>query len=215
MNKQLYMRKLTMHTFLSIKLFMPRAIMIVTCALTASQSTNFALAAPIKSTSLEVFRDTEPPMWEVSVHCEGESKPRVMTKALDSEQWCSNDITGLCDENKFSLSQQLCDNSVNQSVSDFSKGNTAADNDLKVESDTLRKHNDLIGTAEYKEAAKSVNINNGNIQTSAAPANTAIYRNNLLKEQIQIEEQRILIQQKRLELRNLELSLRKRQLSSN
>jgi len=177
---------------------------------------SYASAAAIKSTSLEIFRDSQTPFWEVSISCEGASEPRIMMKLINGTQWCSTDITTLCNENKFSLSQQLCDNEFFQRVSDFKNGeplkssvnNTQSQGDKKAVEQIHQTPK--VGIKENKST-----VSNQNSPVSALSAQDEIDRDSLLKEKMQIEEQRILIQQKRLELRRLELSLKKQQLSSS
>jgi len=177
---------------------------------------SLASAAAIKSTSLEVFKDAQPPFWEVSISCEGVAKPRIMTRLLDSKFWCSTEIDKLCDENKFSLSQQLCDNNFDKRVSDFLNGKPLeerTEKNLNKDGKTPTQETGKVKNLDSKESVKTIK-NNGNPKKITAIKNNVVDRDSLIKEQIQIEEQRILIQQKRIELRRLELSLQKRKLNS-
>lgn len=168
-----------------------------------------ASAAPVKTISLEVFKDTEIPFWEVSVSCENVATPRTMNKALDGVKWCSSEITSMCDENKFSLSRQLCSDNFSQQLVDFKNGKP-----LSLPIDTASAKSEPTTTAKAPENAKpKVEPKKPNELSSGVEAVAS--RDNLLKEQMQIEEQRILIQQKRLELRRRELALQKRQLSAS
>jgi len=167
-----------------------------TLAMTTVLLQSMAFAAPVESTSLEVFKDTETPYWEVSVNCSGLDTPRTMTKGIEAKEWCSSEVISLCNENKFLLSQQLCDNDVSQHVS-------SSTSDVALETQQENEL-DLVSASVNKESAKAVKVDTKNTNTTQK-----IDRDSLIREQIQIEEQRILIEQKRLELRRLELALEK------
>ncbi len=171
-----------------------------------------ASAAPVKTISLEVFKDAETPFWEVSVSCENIATPRTMNKALDGVKWCSSEITALCDENKFSLSRQLCSDNYDQLLVDFQNGKPLSlpvvTANVEAEPTTTAKAPADVQSSKPKaESQKSNDLSNDGEAIAS--------RDNLLKEQMQIEEQRILIQQKRLELRRRELALQKRQLGAS
>jgi len=168
--------------------------------LTVLLTPSLAMAAPVKSMSLEVFKDGAERSWEVSVNCESIDKPRLMSRPIDQDKWCSNDVKNLCDKNKFSLSRQLCDDNFGQQVA-ISK-NAEPTDQVKI---------DEVAVEVEKSPAKIVRSANKAIDTSTRVAS----REDLLKEQMQIEEQRILIQQKQIELRRRELSLQKRQLNAS
>ena len=171
-----------------------------TLAMTTVLLQSMAFAAPVESTSLEVFKDTETPYWEVSVNCSGLDTPRTMTKGIEAKEWCSSEVISLCNENKFLLSQQLCDNDASQHVSS-STSDVALDEPLETQQENEL---DLVSASVNKESAKAVKVDTKNTNTTQK-----IDRDSLIREQIQIEEQRILIEQKRLELRRLELALEK------
>lgn len=173
------------------------------------------LAAPVDSMSLEIFKDGPQRFWEVSVKCEGQTQPRVMLRPVDNDQWCSSEIGSLCDKNKFSLSRQLCSDNFSQQVANFKDGkpvsivsaedvNIAPIVDAEVEPEPLQ--NDVTKAP--------INIET-QVSTPSRVPNQLVSKENLLKEQMQIEEQRILIEQKRLELRRKQLELQKRQLSAS
>lgn len=167
---------------------------------------NLVSAAPVKSISLEVFKDGAERFWEVSVNCEGLNQPRLMRHPIEDGQWCSNDIKNLCDKNKFSLSRKLCDDNFNQQVVNFQNSplSTQANNGSVV-SKIEKKPVEEIGKVAKTKTPSAIQVNRGQV---ASPEN-------LLKEKMQIEEQRILIEQKRLELRRRELSLQKQQLNGS
>ncbi len=161
---------------------------------------NFVMAAPVESMSLEVFKDGTERSWEVSVNCESIDQPRLMSRPIDQDKWCSNEFKNLCDKNKFSLSRQLCDDNFGQQVAN-------SENDEPSDQAKI----DEASVEVEKSPAKIVRSANKAIDTSTPVAS----REDLLKEQMQIEEQRILIQQKQIELRRRELSLQKRQLNAS
>jgi len=175
-----------------------------------------ASASPVKTISLEVFKDAKVPFWEVSVSCENVTSPRTMSKAIDGSQWCSTDIASMCNDNKFSLSRQLCNDNFSQQIVDFKNGKPLSQPDAETATIATKANNEnapaeLVSTTQKTGAKEQAKIaNNANSDDDVVTG-----RNNLLKEQMQIEEQRILIQQKRLELRRRELALQKRQLSAS
>ncbi len=177
------------------------------------------LAAPVDSMSLEIFKDGPQRFWEVSVKCEGQTQPRVMLRPVDNDQWCSSEIGSLCDKNKFSLSRQLCSDNFSQQVANFKDGKpvsiVSAENvniapivDAEVEPEPLQ--NEV--TNDVTKAPINIETQ---VSTPSRVPNQLVSKENLLKEQMQIEEQRILIEQKRLELRRKQLELQKRQLSAS
>ena len=158
-------------------------------------------AAGVESISLETFKDGDERTWEVNVKCNSEVEPRIMRRAVGSDEWCSADIVNMCDKNKFSLSQQLCDDNfaqrlVNSQNSDSSQSNSVE----RLGEQTSEQASTLLAG---QGLAKS--------DSTAEP----VSRSDLIKEQMQIEEQRILIEQKRLELRRQELSLQRQQLEKD
>lgn len=170
-----------------------------------------ASAAPVKTISLEVFKDAETPFWEVAVSCENVATPRTMVKALDGVKWCSSEILSMCDENKFSLSRQLCNDNFEQQLVDFKNGKPLSQPAVvaNIEPEPTIAKVPVEANSEKPKAESQT-------PKSLSSAGEAVAsRDNLLKEQMQIEEQRILIQQKRLELRRRELALQKRQLSAS
>jgi hypothetical protein len=165
--------------------------------------------------SLEVFKDGPQRVWEVSVKCEGLEQARIMLRPVDNDQWCSDQIGSLCDKNKFSLSRQLCSDDFSQQLTNFKLGkpvsivNTDPTNvkpvvEVNVGSERLEKMD--------AKAPKNVETQ---VSTPSPAPNLLVGKENLLKEQMQIEEQRILIEQKRLELRRKQLELQKRQLNAS
>lgn len=174
-----------------------------------------ASAAPVKSMSLEVFKDTETPFWEVSVSCENVATPRTMNKALDGVKWCSSEITAMCDENKFSLSRQLCGDNYDQQLADFKSGKPLSlEAPIETTANVEAEPTPTLKTPTVVENTKP-KVESQTREELSSAGEAVASRDNLLKEQMQIEEQRILIQQKRLELRRRELALQKRQLSAS
>lgn len=194
-----------------MKLRLPKLLPFAAIAMIASTPLVVS-AAPVKSISLEVFQDSETPFWEVSVSCENLSTPRTMSKAIDGALWCSSEIAALCDENKFSLSRQLCSDNFDQQLVDFKNGKP-----LSLSAATASVESEPKIPLETPESANSAQpkVELEKLNEPSIDAKSVASRDNLLKEQIQIEEQRILIQQKRLELRRRELALQKRQLSAS
>jgi len=175
---------------------------------------NAIIAAPVNSTSLEIFKDAESPFWEVSVNCENAQNPRIITKDIQEDQWCSSDISTLCDSNKFLLSQKLCSDNFDQIAKAVKDGKPLEE--LRLENEAPKPP---ASSEKQVSSISNENVNNkkssSKVVKKVEPASPrSVIRENLIKEQIQIEEQRILIQQKRLELQRLELSLQKRQLDS-
>ncbi|MBL4671159.1 MAG: hypothetical protein JKX81_02775 [Arenicella sp.] len=200
-------------------------------------------AASVDSMSLDVFKDGPQRVWEVSVKCVGLTQPRVMHRPLDSDQWCSSDIGSLCDKNKFSLSRQLCSDNFSQQVTDFKSGmpvsivkadpidsnpiaevepaeKVAAKALINVEPTALvNVDSKTLVNVEPKTPSTSKAANGNDVGAQASTPSKIpkqlVSKENLLKEQMQIEEQRILIEQKRLELRRKQLELQKRQLNAS
>jgi hypothetical protein len=172
-------------------------------------------AAPVDSMSLEVFKDGPQRFWEVSVVCEGQIHPRLMLRPVDKDQWCSSEIGSLCDENKFSLSRQLCSDNFNQQLVNHKEGRPV----LTVKADPIDINPDIGDNVDTKqlEPLATTPTTNSPVNAGTPPSTSTIApiqvvsKENLLKEQMQIEEQRILIEQKRLELRRKQLELQKRQ----
>lgn len=178
--------------------------------LVASCSTSNAEAAAVESMSLETFKDGPQRFWEVAVSCEGASQVRLMRRPVDGDQWCSGSLPTLCDQNKFSLSRQLCN--YEQVAKPQDKARTP---DLGNETD--------LSTLQARQSAPGSKGNKGTIPPITQPTATptlelapsqAVNREELRKEQMQIEEQRILIDQKRLEIRRRELQLQRIQLEA-
>ncbi|MFT4634977.1 MAG: hypothetical protein ACI854_001281 [Arenicella sp.] len=96
--------------------------LILISSLGLSALPNATLAAPVKSMSLEVFKDGPQRLWEVVVDCEAAVQARVMVRPIRNGQWCSFDIKTLCDKNKFSLSSQLCSNDFSRQLINFKSG---------------------------------------------------------------------------------------------
>lgn len=194
-----------------MKLGLLSSVSVIAIAMFASLPL-IASAAPVKTISLEVFKDVETPFWEVSVSCDNLASPRTMNKALDGVKWCSSEIKSMCDENKFSLSRQLCSDSFSQQLANIQNGKS-----LSQPVVTTSAEPEAVATDKAPAIVKNAEPTTGLKKRNKAASDDGIVasRNNLLKEQVQIEEQRILIQQKRLELRRRELTLQKRQLSAS
>lgn len=198
-----------------------RLISIVTLSLLLGFS-NATFAVPVKSLSLEVFKDGQQRFWEVSVNCESLTQPRVMLRPVDKDQWCSSEIATLCNKNKFSLSRQLCSDNFEQQLANFQRGesvSTVEADPIAVKPAVETAIEAVTGTVDSK-AESATTVSTDRVAKLAASDSTIgqgqlASRENLVKEQMQIEEQRILIQQKRLELRRKELELQKRQLNAS
>lgn len=160
----------------------------------ASCCASLVEAAPVESMSLETFKDGPQRFWEVSVRCEAESQVRLMRRPVDEDQWCSSALATLCDKNKFSLSRQLCSDSYNAQIA--------------KPQDNLRT-SDLSTEDKMLAATQTMTP-----PTSELAPSMAASREDLRKEQMQIEEQRILIDLKRLEIRRRELQLLRIQLEA-
>jgi hypothetical protein len=197
-----------------------KIIFLILTAIIAFQSTSFA--APVKSMSLEVFKDGQQRFWEVSVVCQGITQPRVMLRPVDKDQWCSSEIGTLCDKNKFSLSRQICADDFSQQLANFNSGQPVslikADPVAvkSVDKDVAKKVVESAASQVNPKAAKETTIApTAEVKVPAGQSTNVASKENLLKEQMQIEEQRILIEQKRLELRRKQLELQKRQLNAS
>ncbi len=148
--------------------------------------------AEVKSMSLEQFRNVgQDRYWEVAVSCSNGSSEQLMRRTVgEGNKWCSANDTSLCDDSKFALSRKMC-------------GGTLA----VVNEESKEKI-----TASSQTANKAAEANAVSANTFAS--NKETLRTELLKEQVQVEEQRIQIEQKRLELVKSELALKK-QLEQN
>jgi hypothetical protein len=202
---------------------MKRPLKIIFLALSAIVSFQSAtFAAPVKTMSLEVFKDGPQRFWEVSVVCQGVTQPRVMLRPVDKDQWCSSEIGTLCDKNKFSLSRQICADDFSQQLANFNSGQAVWL--IKVDPVAVVPVDKDVARIVVEPATSQVNSTMAK-ETTIAPATevkvlagqptNVATKENLLKEQMQIEEQRILIEQKRLELRRKQIELQKRQLNAS
>ena len=117
---------------------------------------------------------------EVSVRCDGDENSRAMRKKMrHGSNWCSVEVDGFCNKNKFSLARQICSHDQ-QSYLALSRVSSDDTNSVK----TVKTSEEQAKERQEKKTA-------------------------LIKEQMLIEEQRIQIEQRRLELVRQELSLRK------
>lgn len=175
-------------------------ICMIACIATAGISD--VNAASVAKMSLEKFVDVASPYWHVDVTCSDRSDLRAMHRPIENEAWCAADAKELCDNNKYTLSTKLCDDSLaNNTVLASNAGKTQAAIKPDLDSDSIVK----ISDSPLSKTANKPNV-------SVAKKVT---REDLLNEQVQIEEQRILIGQKKLELRRQELALQKRQLNNS
>lgn len=172
-------------------------------------------AASVDSISLEVFKDGPQRFWEVSVKCKGLTQPRVMLRRVDSDQWCSSEISNVCNGNKFSLSRQLCRDDFSQQIANF-KGGMSASIAKADQIDAKPAAEDSVESEQLENPVTNAptNVETPNSTSTEVP-NQLVSKEDLQKEQMQIEEQRILIEQKRLELRRKQLELQKRQLNAS
>lgn len=140
-----------------------------------------ASMAEVKSMSLGKFKDVDGRRyWEVAVTCKGEPNEKLIRRSIGQRTpWCSVDDASLCDRTKSNLSKKIC------------TSNTIAEATPAAAS---------TSPAEEIEPAE---------QSTALSATDEARKTELLREQVQIEEQRILIEQKRLELIQDELALKK------
>jgi len=190
-----------------------KLVLIILPAMLSFPMTTFAV--PVDSISLEVFKDGPQRFWEVSVKCEGLTQARVMLRRVDSNQWCSSEIGSLCNENKFSLSRQLCSDDFSEQVANFKEARpTPIANVAPIDAKPVIEAKVRSERMEKPVTSAPTNID-APVSTSTAVPNQLVSKENLLKEQMQIEEQRILIEQKRLELRRKQLELHKRQLNAS
>ncbi|WP_147251052.1 hypothetical protein [Arenicella xantha] len=170
-------------------------------ALVASNGAN----AAVDSMSLESFIEADAPYWEVSVVCENVDTPKLMRKPIAGNQWCSVESPSMCDENKYSISRQMCDDSSASAVADEAENSSAAAAPKATEQVSSEPAPAPVAadtTAPVEQSPKE--------SVSTEPPTRA----ELMREQLQIEEQRILIEQKRLELQGLELELKKQNMGT-
>ena len=121
-----------------------------------------------------------------------------------NKQWCSTADSSLCDENKFTLSRLMCgsDEIVEATTEAQGTGEQAEPSGSEPQEESAQ-----VATATESEAEPEL------AEAPAPGIDVEALRTNLLKEQVQIEEQRILLEEKRIELAQRELEL-KRQLSN-
>jgi hypothetical protein len=177
-----------------------------------------SFAAPVKSISLEVFKDGQQRFWGVSVACDGINQPRTMFRPVDKDQWCSSEIASLCDKNKFSLSRQMCADDFSQQLTNFRSGQAVTF--VKTDPVEVKPVDKVVAeviepTAATVEPKATVAATDLNVKALATSLSKVASKESLLNEQMQIEEQRILIEQKRLELRRKQIELQKRQLNAS
>lgn len=159
---------------------------------------NIGLAnAEVSSMSLESFNGSgDVKYWEVSVQCAGDPQERLMRRVVGKgNPWCSSDNTDLCNESKFALSGAICGANTAVAV-------------LKEETQVLDSADDVVQSAQGDESELAAQASQIALDMALDPTKEA-RRTALLREQVQIEEQRILIEQKRLELMQTELKLKR------
>lgn len=161
-------------------------------------------AAAVQSTSPEVFQDVDQGYWQVSIQCEGIETQKSMRRRIDQDQWCSTTEPNVCDDDKFSLSQRLCSDNFGTSTNNVNNSNSAL-------VDQNKQSAIGAGTSVSKNTVDVISSLGGNTEVISVKQ---MSREDLLKEQMLIEEQRILVKQKQLELRRRELSLQKRRLTT-
>ena len=158
---------------------------------------SWASNAEVSSMSLESFNGSgDVKYWEVSVQCVGDAREQLMRRVVGKgNPWCSSENTDLCNESKFALSEAIC-------------GANTAVAILKEESQVLDSASDVVQSGQGDESELAAQASQIALDMTLDPAKEA-RRTALLREQVQIEEQRILIEQKRLELMQTELKLKR------
>jgi len=158
---------------------------------------NTSTIAEVESMSLEKFKNIDGERyWEVSVLCQEDSAEKLMKRVVgEGNLWCSANDDSLCEENKFTLSQLLCGSQETNS-------DASSDTSAEIEQTTA----DEVATDSTNNETAALP---SEIESSSASVDTETLKTRLLKEQVQIEEQRILLEQKRLELVQRELELKK------
>lgn len=190
--------------------------------------------------SLEQFKKQNGEhFWEVAVKCAQSSTEKVMKRVVGrGNLWCSVDNEEVCDENKFTLSRALCSSS---NVADTQIVQRRNSDELGSSAASLGgADSKALGaettTSPNKANSSNIEASSGSRNSSNQPTTsttgllvakdsvsqsvvaklnvtTRSRKNALLREQVQIEEQRIQIEQRRLQLVQIELDLKKQQLN--
>lgn len=176
--------------------------------------------AEVKSMSLETFKEEDSVrFWEVEVKCDDNTEQLMKRVVGQGNPWCSVSDTASCNESKFTLSRSLCGagRPVEVAIAPRSgQGSVSDDNKTPSETsvaDVATEINKSLNVSSEAAFTESVAVKNS---TNSLPVAEDILdpikeskKTELMREQVQIEEQRILIEQKRLELRKAELELNK------
>jgi len=163
--------------------------------------------AKVGSMSLEKFkRQGDKRYWEVKVKCIGDSQTKTMQRIVSGKKtWCSIDEPGLCNTNKFALSQLIC-----RSNKTVAKDNAPSSEQLSQDSSAVEITEPIQANTQDVDGSKDL-VQQVWTETESEQNDKEALKTNLMREQVQIEEQRILVEQKRLELVQRELALKKQQ----
>ncbi len=153
--------------------------------------------ASVSSLSRETFKEAPNRRWVVSINCESSTEPQLISRPLDSGQWCTNESPQTCSSDKLALAKRLCEDVA-------AKASVAGQTAYPSAVATTAKPTTPLDVASPDTASVS--------QSTQIDAKN---RGELLQEKIQIEEQRIQVQQRKLELQRKELELKKSQISNS
>lgn len=166
------------------------------------------IRAEVKSMSLESFKEeVGVRFWEVAVKCDDDTEQKMRRVVGQGNPWCSVSDGSTCDESKFTLSRALCGAGRPVEVAiapSESKADQAPTSQASVDEVASNINKSLNAAPEIELSDRTPATN-----TDLLDPIKESRRTELMREQVQIEEQRILIEQKRLELRKAELELNK------
>ena len=188
--------------------------------------TSFAVVAEVETMSLEHFKDVNGERyWEVTLKCSAESDEKVIKRTVGrGNPWCSVDNTSVCNENKFTLSRMLCptEGSIDTQIAKKPKNNDKVSSKVDLSpaksavADSNKTRPEVVSSAS-KNIKRSDSNNSSRQAVSSKPnvlgSSSSSTETELLREQVQIEEQRIQIEQRRLQLLQIELELKKQKLN--
>jgi len=155
-------------------------------------------AAKVRSLSREVKveKDGEN-LIEVAVRCNGIKQARVITRIQGQDNWCFASNPDLCHSRKMRAARKVC-----SSASSVTKA---------PETDTTEVKTKPTPTPTPEKSTPVTNTPNVSQKAKVGPNGKT--RAELMKEYIQIEEQRILVEQQKIELNKRELEIQKRELA--
>lgn len=162
-----------------------------------------SLKAQVDSMSLENFKTQgDKRYWEIKVKCVGDTQTKKMQRVVNGKKtWCSFDDQDFCNENKFTLSQELCGS--NEAIADSSQQVVQEGSIVAITEPIPATSEDIDGSQDLAEKVWT--------EAEAEQNDKEALKTKLMREQVQIEEQRILLEQKRLELVRRELALKQQQ----